>query len=123
MSCLLMSLWSYNLFGSIGIVGAIRQFPLNLPCPMARRSSCPKRPQEFTKNFPSTFLILPRQHQVYPIRLDKAWNTGPKLSEAAEAAVSVKAIYQVPSSAQSKHYKVWSGRAESGSYTFKLGSE
>jgi len=82
-----------------------------------------KRPQEFTKNFPSTFLILPGEHQVYPIRLDKDWDTGPKLSEAAETAITVKAIYQVSSSSESKRYKVWSGRVESGSYSFTVGRQ
>jgi hypothetical protein len=82
-----------------------------------------KRPQDFTKNFPSTFLILPGEHQVYPIRLNKEWDTGPKLSEAAETVVTVKAIYEVSSSSESRRYNVWSGRAESGSYTFTLGYE
>ena len=82
-----------------------------------------KRTQDFTKNAPSTYIILPRENQVYPIRLDKEWDIGPKLSEAAGTTVTVKAIYQVSRSAESEPYKVWSGRVESGSYTFTLGHQ
>ncbi|HJZ80765.1 MAG TPA: hypothetical protein VKD91_10480 [Pyrinomonadaceae bacterium] len=79
-----------------------------------------KRPQNFTRNFPSTFLILPAEYQVYPIRLDKDWDTDPKLSTIAEMAVTVKAIYEVSITSESKRYRVWSGRVESGSYMFTL---
>ncbi len=79
-----------------------------------------RRLQDFTKNFPSTFLIPPGEYQVYPIRLDKDWDTGPKLSKVAETAVTVKAIYEVSTTSESKRYKVWSGRVESRSYMFTL---
>jgi len=79
-----------------------------------------KRRQDFNKNFPSTFLILSGEHQVYPIRLDKDWDTGPRLSTMTETAVTVKAIYEVSTTSESKRYRVWSGRVESGSYMFTL---
>ncbi len=34
-----------------------------------------RRQEEFTRNFPSTFLIEPGEHQVYAIRLDEWWET------------------------------------------------
>ncbi len=74
----------------------------------------------FTVNRPSTFLIPPGEHQVYPIRLDKSWDTGPKLSKLAETTTTVKAIYEVSTTSESKQYKVWAGRVESGSYMFTL---
>ena len=79
-----------------------------------------KRQQGFTVNFPATFLIPPGEYQVYPIRLDKDWDTGSKLSKLAETTVTVKAIYEVSTTTESQQYKVWTGRVESGSYMFTL---
>jgi len=79
-----------------------------------------KRQQGFTMNFPSTFDIPPGEHQVYPIRLDKDWDTGPKLSKLEDATVDLKAIYEVSRTPESEEYKVWTGRVESGSYMFTV---
>ena len=79
-----------------------------------------KREQYFTRNFPSTFLIPPSEHQVYPIRLDKDWDIGSKLSKVAETTATVKAIYEVFTTPESQQYKVWTGRVESAGYMFTL---
>ncbi len=79
-----------------------------------------KRQQGFTRNFPSTFLIQPGEHQVYAIRLDKEWETRPALPKADEMPITLKAIYEVPSTPEATQYKVWTGRVESHSYRFVL---
>jgi hypothetical protein len=89
------------------------QFGNNPPILVARG------PETFTRNFPSTFLIPPGEHKVYPIRLDKWWDVR-SVPKSTETLVSVKAIYQVPNTPEAVEYHVWTGRAESGSYQFTL---
>src|SRR5215469_10282736 len=43
-----------------------------------------KKQEDFTRNFPSTFLIGPGEHQVYSIRLNERWDTHPLLPKADE---------------------------------------
>lgn len=76
-------------------------------------------PEIFTRNFPSTFLIPPGEHQVYPIRLDKWWD-GSALPKSTEIQVSLKAIYEVPNTPEATTYHVWTGRVESRNYEFTL---
>jgi hypothetical protein len=78
-----------------------------------------KGPQGFTRNFPSTFLIPPGEHKVYPIRLDKWWDVG-AIPKSTEMPVSLKAVYQVPSTPEATTYHVWTGRVESGNYQFTI---
>jgi hypothetical protein len=79
-----------------------------------------RREEDFTKNFPSTFLIQPGEHQVYAIRLDEWWETHPSLRKTNETAITLKAIYEVPPTPEAAQYKVWTGRLESRTYDFKL---
>ena len=79
-----------------------------------------RRQGEFTRNFPSTFLIEPGEHQVYAIRLDEWWETHPSLPKTDETAITLKAIYEVPPTPEAAEYKVWTGRLESRTYNFKL---
>jgi hypothetical protein len=79
-----------------------------------------KRRQDFTMNFPSTFLIQPDEHQVYAIHLDKEWETQPTLPKADEMPVTLKAIYEVPPTPEAAQHKVWTGRVESRSYKLAL---
>jgi len=76
-------------------------------------------PEDFTRNFPSTFLIPPGEHKVYPIRLDKWWDVG-SIPKSTEMLVSLKAVYQVPNTPEAAEYHVWTGRVESGNYQFTL---
>jgi hypothetical protein len=78
------------------------------------------RQQDFTRNFPSTFLIQPGEHQVYAIRFDKEWETRPTFPKADEMAVGLKAIYEVSPTPEATQHKVWTGRVESRSYKFTL---
>jgi hypothetical protein len=79
-----------------------------------------KRPHGFTRNFPSTFLIEPGEHQVYAIRLDEWWEAHPALPKAAEFPITLKAIYEVLPTPEAVEYKVWTGRIESRTYKLKL---
>jgi len=79
-----------------------------------------KRQEDFTRNFPSTFLIEPGEHQVYAIRLDQEWDTHPSLLKAAETPVILKAIYEVAPTSEAAQYKVWTGRLESRTYKLNL---
>jgi len=79
-----------------------------------------RRPEIFTANFPSTFLIEPGEHQVYAIRLDEWWETHPSLPKTDEMAIKLKAIYEVHPTPEAAQYKVWIGRLESRTYDFKL---
>jgi hypothetical protein len=41
--------------------------------PDGRKTVVSPRMQDFTRNFPSTFLVQPGEHCVYPIALDEWW--------------------------------------------------
>ena len=79
-----------------------------------------ERQQDFTINFPSTFLIQPGEHEVYAIHLDKWWETRPLLPKTDEMPITLKAIYEVLSTPEATRYKVWTGRVESRAYKFTL---
>lgn len=66
-----------------------------LTTPDGKKSIVSKGPEEFTGNFPSTFLIRPGEHQVYAIRLDKWWETHPALPKRDEMPITLKAVYEV----------------------------
>jgi hypothetical protein len=76
-------------------------------------------PEAFTINFPSTFLIPPGEHKVYPIRLDRWWNTA-GIPKSDETPVIVRTIYEVPNTPEASQYKVWVGRVESPNYELTL---
>ena len=75
-----------------------------------------KRQQGFTRNFPATFLIEPREHQVIGLRLDEWWQAEPPVPKVAELPVKLKAIYEVAPTQESSQYQVWTGRLESRTY-------
>jgi len=79
-----------------------------------------RRPENFTVNFPSTFLIESGEHQVYAIRLDEWWDTHPSLPKTDETPITLKAIYEVSPTPEATQYKVWTGRLQSRIYNFKL---
>lgn len=63
-----------------------------------------RRQGEFTRNFPSTFLIEPGEHQVYAIRLNDEWETHPSLPlKAAEMPIILKAFYKALSPRRRPH--------------------
>jgi hypothetical protein len=79
-----------------------------------------KKQEEFTRNFPSTFVVEPGEHQVYPIKLDEWWETHPALLKTDEMPITLKAVYEVSMTPEASQYKVWTGRLESRSYNFSL---
>jgi hypothetical protein len=78
------------------------------------------RPQVFTVNFPSTFRILPGEHQVFTITLDEKWECHPELPALGQAPIKLTAIYEVKPSDEAPKHQVWTGRVESKGYTFTL---
>ena len=107
------SVWeTWNSWGSQTISFEFK-FGNNPPILVARG------PEGFTMNFPSTFLIPPGEHKVYPIRLDKWWDVR-SIPKSTEMLVSLKAVYQVPNTPEAAEYHVWTGRVESGNYQFTL---
>jgi hypothetical protein len=94
---------------------------LEFTTPDGKKTVVSRRPQDFTRNFPSTFLIQPGEHQVYAIRLDKSWETRPMFTADAETQITLKAIYQVSVTPESPKHKVWTGRIETKAYSLTLG--
>jgi len=60
--------------------------------PDGKKVVASKRIQEFTVNFPSTFLIPTGEHRVYVIRLGKEWETRLELAVDAETQITLKAV-------------------------------
>jgi hypothetical protein len=79
-----------------------------------------KREQDFDTNFPSTFVVQPGEHQVFPIRLDKEWEARPAVPKASEMPITLKAIYEVTATPEAPQHKVWTGRIESHTYNLTL---
>ena len=80
-----------------------------------------KKPIEFTKNNPSTFVIPPGEQMVYPIKLDNEWDTATlPIADEEPADVTLKAIYEVKPTPESTRQKVWTGRTESPEYNLKF---
>ena len=79
-----------------------------------------KRQADFTRNFPSTVIIEPAEHVVYPIHLDEWWETRPLLPKTAELPITLRAIYEISPTLESGQYRVWTGRVESHPYNFTL---
>jgi hypothetical protein len=79
-----------------------------------------KRDEEFTRNFPSTFLVPPGEHEVFAVHLDESWVTHPPFPKADEMPITVKAIYEVPPTPEASQHKVWTGRVESHTYDLTL---
>ena len=78
------------------------------------------RSEAFTKNSPGSFIVLPRQHQIYPIQLDTTWDDRPHFPKAGSTRVTLKAIYEVRSTPEALQQSVWVGRVESPTYDFIL---
>ncbi len=85
-----------------------------------KKSIISKNPQDFDKNFPSTFTILPGEQMVYPIKLDGEWTARPSLPKANQMPVRIRAVYEVKPTRESAEKRVWTGRLESKTYEFTL---
>jgi hypothetical protein len=84
-----------------------------------------KRSQDFTRNFPSTFLVNPGEKAVFPISFGNEWDTSPILPTEYEMPIILRAIYDVPPLDRRLlpvdfKEEVWTGRIESHSYTLTL---
>lgn len=76
--------------------------------------------RNFDLNFPSTFIVEPGEHQVFPIRFDDSWAAEPALPFKDEMPITLKAIYSVSANPDSAKFRVWTGRVESHAYNFTL---
>ena len=76
----------------------------------------------FTKNNPSTFVIPVGEQMVYPIKLDDEWAASAPLPIADEQPIDItlKAVYELKATTESKQQNVWTGRVESPEYHFKF---
>lgn len=79
-----------------------------------------KTPQRFTVNFPSTFVVQPKEHQVFVIVLNKSWEARPALPNLERIPITLKAIYEVAPTPESVRQGVWTGRIESQGYKLNL---
>lgn len=93
---------------------------LELTTADGKKSTISKNTQDFDKNFPSTFVILPGEQMVYPIKLDREWTASPSLPKANPIPVRVRAVYEVKPTRESAEERVWTGRLESKTYEFTL---
>ena len=71
------------------------------------------KPRAFKKNIPSTNIIPPRSHWVFPITLDKRWESKPDFAREDGIAVTMKAVYSINQTPESKDKGVWEGKVES----------
>jgi len=85
-----------------------------------RKHVVSKRQQGFTMNGPTTSVIEPGEHNVYPVRLDEFWEIQPPIPKKDEMPITLKAIYEVSPTPESGQYAVWTGRLESHDYKFSL---
>ena len=79
-----------------------------------------RSPQGFRRNFPSTFVIQPGEHQVYVVQLDRRWEAHPALPKVEEMPITLKAVYEVSPTPEATQNKVWTGRIESKTYNLTL---
>jgi hypothetical protein len=99
---------------------AYKNISFEFTLPDGREFTISEAPQGFTVNFPSTFVIDPGEHRVFPIRLNEWWEAHPSLPKSAETPIKLKAIYEVPSTPEGTQFKVWVGHVESKTYNFTL---
>jgi len=81
-----------------------------------------KKQHDFTRNFPSPFIIPPGDHMVYPISLNHEWNVAPAfpIADATPLSITLKAVYEVHPTPEAVKGKVWTGRVESKTLELKL---
>ncbi len=81
--------------------------------PSGERTKLCVKPQVFTRNFPSTYVIPPKGHQVFPITLDAEWEGAPDFGRPGQTKIKLTALYEVGETKESGEHKVWTGRIAS----------
>ncbi|CAN5908877.1 hypothetical protein BH11VER1_BH11VER1_09200 [soil metagenome] len=78
--------------------------------PSGERTKVFVKPQSFSKNFPSTYVIPARGHQVFPITFNDEWDVKPDFGESGRTKIKLTAVYEVHATKESGEKKVWTGR-------------
>lgn len=78
--------------------------------PSGERSKVSVKPQYFTKNYSSVFVIPPKGHQVFPIRLNDNWEGTPDFGKSGRTRIQLAAIYEIFATKESIELNVWTGR-------------
>ncbi|MCB1086592.1 MAG: hypothetical protein KDM63_06075 [Verrucomicrobiae bacterium] len=86
-----------------------------------RRYNLILKPQSFTRNFPSIYLVPPGENMVFRFTFDSNWENLPELPNG-ETEVSINVIYKCTASDESKKQGVWAGKIRSDEYKQKLWS-
>ncbi|MCP5540436.1 MAG: hypothetical protein H7A52_09890 [Akkermansiaceae bacterium] len=86
-----------------------------------RRHNLVLKPQSFTRNFPSVYLVPPGENMVLRFTLDSDWENLPEFPNG-ETEVFIKVIYKCTASDESEKQGVWTGEIRSGEYKQKLWS-
>jgi hypothetical protein len=78
--------------------------------PSGKRMKASVKPQVFTRNFPSTYVIPPKGHQVFPISFNEEWELVPDFKSFGTTKIKLIAIYEIFPNEESKKKMVWTGR-------------
>lgn len=106
--------WEY--WNSLGY----QTISFQITMPNGQKSLVMRVPEDFARDFASTFAVPPGEHEVFVIRFDRNWQEDPPIPDRVEIPITIKAIYDVPSSSATAQHKVWTGHVESHSYQFPL---
>lgn len=93
-------------------------FELTLPDGAVKKATL--KSQRFTKNFASTFIIPPGEHQVFPIKLDGRWDGKAAFAGRGQTKVKLRAVYELSKTDDSKRIGVSTSRAESEQFEVTL---
>ena len=78
--------------------------------PSGGRTTLCVKPQTFTMNYPSTYVIPPKGHHVFPITLNDEWALKSDFGGPGKTKVKLTALYEVLATKESTEKKVWIGR-------------
>ena len=77
-----------------------------------------KKPQDYKKDWPDSYLVKKGTHFVISVRFDELWEGFPEDWRSQE--VRIKAIYKIERDQDSQRLKVWTGQMESTELTATL---
>jgi hypothetical protein len=73
-----------------------------------------KKPRAWDKNYPDWTLVPPGDHLVFEVTLDEStWQPALLPPHNQQAALLLRAVFEIPDDRDSKRYSVWTGRVTS----------